>query len=359
VARRGAVARVYVREAARSNVAASLEGGGVTSSPTDATDDTAVKRLPRREPYEYEFVVTEPRLTVALGETFVVETEDAFNHLLQSEEQLPTPELLGQYDQYNPIAGPVVVEGVRAGDVLVVEIADIVPDDQGVSGLTEMWGPLHDSARYADCRGPAAKIIKHLPWPSGTTSDGVGVFDERISWDLKPMIGAIGTAPLSPITWGANSALGQGPFGGNVDSRDVRKGSKLLLPVAHDGGYLYLGDVHASMADGEFAGWANDTRAEVTLRCDVLPQKTIPWWRIETPTELIQLHSFKPLDRAIEQAFFWLVDWLVEDYGFGQRDAFWQMGVNPDVRINVYQMCPFGRLNYTVGVSIPKKYLSP
>ena len=34
-----------------------------------------------------------------------------------------------------------------------------------------------------------------------------------------------------------------------------------------------------------------------------------------------------------------------------------QMGANPDVRIHVYQMVLVGRLNYTVGVSIPKKYL--
>jgi amidase len=320
-------------------------------------DGGSVQRLARRKPYEYEFVVKEPKLVVAPGEVFVVETEDNVNGMIQSEDQLPTPEAFGAYDLYNPISGPVVVNGAEAGDLLVVDILDINPDDHGVSGLTEMWGPLHDSSAYAECRGPYTKIIRHLPGPSGTMSDGFGVFSDSIRWELKPHIGTIGTAPTSAVTWGANSALGQGPFGGNIDSRDVRKGNKILLPVFHPGAYLYLGDVHASMADGEFSGWANDTRAELTLSCDVIKRKAIPWMRIETPAEIVQLHSFKPLDRAIEQAFFWLVDWLVEDYGFSQRDAFLQMGVNPDVRINVYQMCAFGRLNYTVGVSIPKKYL--
>src|SRR5262249_10979868 len=317
----------------------------------------SLQRLDVAEPYDYEFVVQDPKLRVKLGETFIVTTEDNVNGIIQSESDLPTPETFGKFDLYNPITGPVFVEGARAGDLLIVELLDIVPDDHGVTGLTEMWGPLHDSAKYADCRGPYSKIIRHLSGPSGTTSDGIGVFSDRVQWDLNPHVGTIGVAPLSAVTWGANSALGQGPFGGNMDSRDIRRGSKLVLPVSHDGAYLYLGDVHASMADGEFAGWANDTRAEVTLRCGSISQKTIPWARIETDDRIVQLHSFKPLDRAIEQAFFWLVDWLVEDFGFGQRDAFLQMGVNPDVRINVYQLCPFGRLNYTVGISIPNKYL--
>jgi hypothetical protein len=31
--------------------------------------------------------------------------------------------------------------------------------------------------------------------------------------------------------------------------------------------------------------------------------------------------------------------------------------LNPDLRIHVYQMINLGRINYTVGVEIPKKYL--
>jgi hypothetical protein len=31
--------------------------------------------------------------------------------------------------------------------------------------------------------------------------------------------------------------------------------------------------------------------------------------------------------------------------------------INPDVRVNVYQMIPVLRIAYTVGAEIPKKYL--
>lgn len=325
-----------------------------------AVQTQMAKRLARKDAYEYEMVPKEPKLVVQPGESFVVETEDALNGLIQREDQLITPETLGagfQAVELNPCAGPICVEGARAGDVLVVHIQDIVVADQGVTALLQMWGPFKDSVTYAECRGPYTRIIRHLPGPSGTTSDGKGVFDGRIAWDLKPHIGTIGTAPLRPIASGAHTALGQGPHGGNMDSRDICKGSKVLLPVAHDGAYLYLGDVHASMADAEFAGLADESRAEVTLCCEVIPQKRIPWVRVETSDAIVQLYSFRPLDEAVKQAFFWLVDWLVEDYGFSQRDAALQMGANPDVRIHIYQMVILGRIDYTVGVSIPKRYL--
>lgn len=309
---------------------------------------------------KYDMVPDDPVLVVEPGEHFVLETEDLFNNIITSEDQPPTPETLGKsFDnlEFNPCNGPIYVNGAKPGDTLVVNIHDIIPADQGITALLQLWGPWKDSASYPDCRGPLTKVIRHLPGPSGTTSDGVGVFNERISWDLKPFIGTIGTAPHRPVQGGSDTLLGQGAFGGNMDSRDVRKGNKIMLPVAHEGAQLYAGDVHASMADAEFAGLANEVRAELSLSCDVLSGKTIPWVRIETPDEIIQLHSFKPLDEAIRQAFFWLVDWMVEDYGYSARDAALQMGANPDVRIHVYQMVLVGRLNYTVGVSIPKKYL--
>ncbi len=320
-----------------------------------------MKRIARADAYEYEMVAKEPLLTVQPGEAFVVETEDALNGSIQRDDQLVITENLGadrvRALDFNPCAGPIIVEGAKAGDVLAVTIEDIVVADQGVTALLQMWGPFKDSAKYADCRGPHTKIIKHLPGPSGTTSDGKGVYNERITWDLKPHIGTIGTAPFRAVAAGAHTAVGQGPHGGNMDVRDICKGSRILLPVSHDGAHLYVGDVHASMADGEFAGLADESRSEVTLSCKIIPQKQIPWVRIETPEAIIQLHSFKPLDDAVTQAFFWLVDWLVEEYGFSQRDAAFQMGANPDVRINIYQMVILGRINYTVGVSIPKKYL--
>ena len=320
-----------------------------------------MQRIKREDAYEYEMVVKEPKLRVEPEERFVCETEDALNGMIRDENQLPTTEILGpKFARFelNPLAGPIYVEGAKAGDHLAVTIHDIVVEDQGVSCIVPGVGPLADSAKYPECHGPFTKIIKHLPGPSGTTSDGKGVFSDKITWDLNPHMGTIGTAPLRPIAEGADSVFGQGQHGGNMDVRDIKKGNKVVLPVFHDGAYLYIGDMHGSQGDSEYYGIADESRGEVTISCEIVSgKKPIPAPRIETPNSIIQLHSFRPLDDAVMQAMLWLIDMMVDDYGVSPRDAYMHMNLNPDFRIHVYQMIKLRRINYTVGAEIPKKYL--
>ena len=320
-----------------------------------------MQHLPREQAYEYDIVVKEPKLAVSPGEVFSVDTEDALNGTIRREDQLPTTENLGLQHRLmveaNPCAGPIVVQGARAGDTLAVTIHDIVVDDQGVSCIFEGEGPLGDSFKYQDCRGPLTTIVKHIPGPSGTTSDGKGVLHGRVVWDLHPFIGTIGTVPVRPMSAGSDTVNGQGAWGGNLDCRDICKGHKVLLPVYHDGAYLYLGDVHATQGDGELYGSADEARARVTLSCEVIPGKRTPWIRLETPDALIQLYSFRPLEDALKQAWRLLIDWLVEDYGFTAREAYVQLELNPEVRTHVYQMVALRRINYTLGVSFPKSAL--
>jgi acetamidase/formamidase len=52
-----------------------------------------------------------------------------------------------------------------------------------------------------------------------------------------------------------------------------------------------------------------------------------------------------------------MMDWLVSTYGFTQVEAYCFVSTCPDFRINVYQMCKIGKLNYVAGAEVPKKYL--
>jgi amidase len=311
----------------------------------------------------YEMVESEPVLSVREGERFVLETEDALNGVLQAETDLPVPAVLGESrirrSEFNPCVGPISVVGAEPGDTLAVTIDEIVVAAQGVTCIRPEFGPLAGLARYPDCQVPYTKILQHLPGPSGTTADGFGVFNDTIRWKLNPHIGAMGTAPERPVVHGADTVFGQSKFGGNVDCRDFRAGNTVYFPVEVPGACLYVGDVHASMADGEYYGTADESRAEVTLTCTVHKRDPIPWVRIDTPTSIIQLHSARPLEDAVEQAFLWLLDWLIEDYGFSARDAYMNLCINPGVRINVYQLLKVGRFDYTVGVEFPKDSLPP
>ena len=150
---------------------------------------------------------------------------------------------------------------------------------------------------------------------------------------------------------------GQGPWGGNLDVRDVAPGNRVLLPVYHPGALLYLGDVHASQGDTEFTGTAAETKATVRVKLEVVKKKRIPWMRIEKPASLVSVFADKPLESAVETATFNLMDWLITEYGFTPTDAYCLVSTCPDFRINVYQMCKIAKLMYVAGAEIPKKYL--
>lgn len=147
-------------------------------------------------------------------------------------------------------------------------------------------------------------------------------------------------------------------MGGDLDVRDVTVGNRIHLPIHHPGALFSLGDVHASQGDTEFSGTAAETISTVRLRLDLIKRRKTPWMRIETPESIVALYAFRPPEVAVETATISLMDWLITDYGFTPTDAYCLVSTCPDFRINVYQMCRLGKLNYVAGAEIPTRYLS-
>jgi len=318
-----------------------------------------MKRITRDKAFVYEFDRRhEPALRVVPGESFILETEDASSGYIRSAETLPIPENLPTMKTVpslgNPMAGPVFVEGAEKGDLLVVNIKRIEVDEQGYTAIFPGLGPLGDSKKWEILTRPYTHIIKHIVGPSGTTRDGKGVLNERVTWDLAPFIGTIGVAPQREVE---TSAVGQGPWGGNLDCRDMKEGTKVFINCYNEGALLYMGDVHATQGDTEFYAIADETRAELEISCEVIKNKRIPFLRLEKPQSLVSLYCYRPLEFAVERAIINLMEWMVEDYGMDEREAYMHTSVNPDFRVNVYQMVRFGRINYTAGAEIPKRYL--
>lgn len=300
----------------------------------------------------------DPVIRVRPGESFVVETEDNVSGCIQREEQLATEEFvpgLGHSPaKVNPVAGPIYVEGAEKEDLLAVHIERIIPAHQGHTFFGIGIGPLDNSIRWPELTRPYTQILKHIPGPSGTAADGTVVLNKRHSWPIRAFIGTIATAP----EWEAESSVaGQGPWGGNMDVRDISEGKILYLNCYNKGGLLFLGDVHASQADTEFYGTANECRADVTLKCEIIQKKRIPGPRIETSDSIITVCSDKPLEAAVTRAMLDLMDCMVSEYGIDPRTAYMFTTINPDVHVHVYQMVAIGKLRYTVGVEILKKYL--
>ena len=319
-----------------------------------------MQKIHREQARKYAFDWRdEPLLRVACGERFEVETYDAGTGYFKSPEDKAIPGRRPGFDRTpplaNPIAGPIFVEGAERGDVLVIQIRDILVDDYSWTATGPKRGPLGESTRWPELSGDyTTRIFRHTPGPDGTTRTGTLHFNDRISWPITPFIGTIGVAPDREVT---TSLDGQGPWGGNLDIRDVAPGNRLLLPVYHPGALLYLGDVHASQGDTEFTGTAAETKATVQLEVSLIKQMRIPFLRIEKPESIISIWADRPLEVAVETATVNLMDWLIRDHGLTPTDAYCLVTACPDFRIHVYQMCKIGKLAFVAGAEIPKRYL--
>ena len=319
-----------------------------------------MQRISRQDARKYAFDWRdEPHLRVRPGEAFEIETFDASTGYFKSPADKAIPALRPGFDREpplaNPIAGPVWLEGAERGDVLVVEVEDIVVDDYSWCAVGPRRGPLGESTRWPALSGDyTTMVFRHTPGPSGTTRDGTLHFNERLRWPITPFIGTLGVAPDREVT---TSIDGQGPWGGNLDIRDAAPGNRILLPIFHPGALFYLGDVHASQGDTEFTGTAAETKATVRVTLGVIKRKTIPWMRIEKPGSIVSVHAYRPLEVAVETATVNLMDWLIGEHRFTPAEAYCLVSTCPDFRINVYQMCKVGKLNYVAGAEIPKRYL--
>jgi amidase len=254
-----------------------------------------------------------PAIRIKPGETIVFETLDALDDQIHSDEDSASKIDL---DHVNAATGPVHVEGAKPGDTLVAEILDIQPWDWGAALIIPGFGFLQDTIP-----GPYTKVFR-------VEEDGTMRYGDKIRLPLKPMIGTIGVAPLEPIT-----TLSSGAHGGNLDTTDIKVGCKVYLPVFVEGALFGVGDVHATMGDGEVCGTGIESGAEVTIRLDLLRDFPLERPRIESPTEIMTVASAEGLGEAIKIALQDMVNWLQRDKGLSPEEAYVLVSIAGDVRI--------------------------
>lgn len=186
------------------------------------------------------------------GDTAVFHTRDCYNGAMHTDRMLRS-EMVRTCD--NPATGPLNIEEAKAGDVLKVEILDIVPD---VRGCMSVYGGI--GAYEID--PPVCRVFPVDPKAMTFDFDGVTI-------PLRPMIGVIGTAPAGkPIDTETPDE-----HGGNLDIKDMTAGATLYLPVNVDGALLSMGDVHGLQGDGESVICGLEMFGTVTVRVTVLKNR--------------------------------------------------------------------------------------
>jgi amidase len=273
-------------------------------------------RIPRDQ-FTYAFsAATAPVATVAPGEQFVVETHDTSTGRVHRAEDMPGFVRVRDPLKVNPAAGPVFIEGATPGDDLIVEILDIRLQPYGFVRVLAGAGVLQTGIE------PDGVLMARI--------DGEHVvLGERVRLPLRPMVGVIGTAPADGTIYTA----APGPQGSNIDVNAVTVGARVHLPVHVPGALLAIGDVHASMGDGEVSGTGVEIAGEVTVRVDLVPgaAPTRPW--IETAEQWITTGSGPTLENAVEMAVEELTELLMARLGLSRTEAFLLISARGDVRI--------------------------
>lgn len=298
-----------------------------TSTPQRITRDKEHLHLQLRHDLE-------PIARVAVGDTFIVETEDNFalyREMTSDADLVPEAPPL---TELNPLTGPIAVAGAAPGDTLIVEIVDITVADQGHIALVAGTGVLKNYVSP-----PHTKIWRIV--------DGDAVFNDAIRFPIRPILGSIGTMPAEDGRY----AIYPGPYGGNLDDANSTIGSCYHLPVYRPEAHLMVGDVHANQGDSEIA-MGIEIDGEVTLRIvDVVKGETLPYARIETADTWVFPADAPTLEEAIQISAAFAAGFLVDRLGITMEDAAHILSAVGNVRIS---QAAFAGYNVTVRTEFPK-----
>jgi acetamidase/formamidase len=168
----------------------------------------------------------------------------------------------------------------------------------------------------------------------------VALFSPEIEVPLQPFMGILAVAP-DPVVGepgvtvpGVQSSRPPGAFGGNLDVKDFKAGTSVYLPVFHPGALFYVGDPHGAQGDGEVSGTAIEQSLSGVFRFFVHKDRSIATPRAENDTHYMITGIDLDLDRAIRNATWEVVGFLVEEKGLTPAQALSIASIAVDFRVS-------------------------
>ncbi len=275
-----------------------------------------MKRILRDQLIYHFDASTPPVLTIRPGETVVVESHDTSTDRMHRAEDLEPFMATRNPLEVNPAGGPIYVEGAKPGDALAVTILDIQLGPLGFVRKLPGFGALREGVEDS-----AIMMVR--------TEGNDLIFADKVRMPARPMVGVLGTAPAEGTIYTAHP----GPQGSNMDFNANTVGTTVYLPVHVSGALLGIGDLHATMGDGEVSGTGVEIRGETTARIDLVkgaaPNR--PW--METDTDWIATGQGETLEIAVEEAVDNLTRIIQEKLDLTRTEAFLMVSARGDVRI--------------------------
>jgi acetamidase/formamidase len=287
----------------------------------------------------------EPRLRIEPGDEVQIECVDASGG--QVRPAMTTEEYLKiDRTKIHALTGPIWIEGAEPGDVLEIDVLFTRHAGWGWSSVVEGLGFLKE--RF------------HTPYLFHWQLDGESTSSlEPAVVPVRPFLGVMGVARADD---GAFRTRPPGPFGGNLDVRELCAGSKLYLPVYNEGALFSCGDGHAAQGDGEVCINGIECPLDVTLAFHLHKRQPLAgpiveaseqaaadstadaWVVVETGTDLLA---------ASRAATGRMVDLLVERWGFSDIHAYILCSVALKLRLSQVVNEPV----FTVSAALSKQIL--
>jgi amidase len=281
----------------------------------------------------------EPVLEVNPGDVVTFETNDCFSGQIQSEDDLVTDIDL---NRINGATGPVAVRGAMPGDSLIAEILDVRPVSWGVATLIPGFGQLIETVQ-----APLTRLFE--------VADGEIRMNDRVRFPARPMVGVVGVATEQETL--SNGLAGR--HGGNLDDHLHGAGARIFFPVRQPGGMFAVGDMHASMGDGEICFTGVEIAGEVDVRFDLLRAQQATWPVTELRDRWVPHATAETYEEALALVSEEASRLLVDQWGFTPEDAFIFLSVACDA--GVAQACKPapGGFGTIARFSIPKIAATP
>jgi formamidase len=333
-----------------------------------------------------------PALVCSPGDEVLIETRDAVDGQFTMDSS-HADVLTTDRTIVHPLTGPIRIEGAMPGDLLLVEILEVIPGSFGYTAQNPGFGFLADEF-------PEPYLVR---W---NISDGAATSPDlpAITIPADPFMGTMGVAPsrtlLRQITSRERELARRGEDvqlpdptgavpghepvateglrtkpprenGGNLDVKQAGPGALMLIPVWTEGGLFSLGDAHFAQGDGESCGTAIETLATVRVRLDLRPGEASehglrdvrivsPASRTDSPSRerfmttglcvyADEAGHPRDLGLAARNALRNMIDHLSTEYGYSRQQAYAISSVAVDLNVGSVVNSP----NYVATASLP------
>ena len=286
-----------------------------------------------------------PRLHIQPGDTVHLECVDS------SGSQVHPKMTLSEYlhidrTRIHALTGPIYVDRAEPGDVLQVDVLKVTHKGWGWTSVISGLGFLKE--RFDE------PFLFH--WKlEGTVSRSLA----PAVVPLRPFCGVMGVARAED---GEFRTRPPGPFGGNMDVRQLGTGATLYLPVFNPGALFSAGDAHAAQGDGEVCINGIECPADVSLRFRLHKQQRLTAPVVESGVyrgnetggdAWLVVESADNAVDAARAATSRMIDLLVDRWDFTPIHAY----VLCSVAMNLHMSQVVNEPMFTVSAEIPKSLL--